>query len=216
MKGLIAKKVGMTQVYDDTGNLIPVTVIHIEPNVVVATKTKEKCGYDAVVLGLDDVAECKSKDGKKDYKTNKAYKGTFVEGVAPKRILKEFRDFEKEVKVGDTVGLDLFSDSRFLDVRAVSKGKGFQGVVKRYGFEGGRATHGSKFHREPGGTGNCTTPGHCFKNIKLPGRMGRENITVQNLKVVKIDPKLNVILIRGAVPGNKDCTLIVRSSVKKS
>lgn len=211
MKGLIAKKVGMTQIFDNEGKLIPVTVIQVEPNVVVATKTKDKCGYDAVVLGVDDA---------KEGKLNKAYKGIFSEGVKPKKILKEFRDFvadtKKEVKVGDEVGIDLFNGARFLDVKAISKGKGFQGVVKRYGFDGGRATHGSKFHREPGGTGNCTTPGHCFKGIKLPGRMGRETVTMQNLKIVKIDPKLNVILIRGAVPGNKNCTLIVRSSVKKS
>lgn len=218
MKGLIAKKVGMTQIFDSEGNLTPVTVIKVEPNVVIATKTKDKCGYDAVVLGAFDVRECKTKDGKKDYKANKARKGTFGEGVTPKRTLKEFRDFDsgKEVKVGDELGVDLFEGARFLDVKATSKGKGFQGVVKRFGFEGGRATHGSKFHREPGGTGECTTPGHCFKGIKLPGHMGCVNVTMQNLKVVKIDPKLNVILIKGAVPGNKNCTLIVRTAVKKS
>ena len=206
MKGLIAKKVGMTQVFDESGNLTPVTVIRVEPNTVVATKTKETCGYDAVVLGVDDM---------KSNKANKAYAGIFPENVSPKRTLKEFRDFEKEVKVGDSVGLELFNESRFLDVTATSKGKGFQGVMKRWGFHGGRATHGSKFHREPGGTGNCTTPGHCFKNTKLPGRMGFRRVTVQNLKIVKIDPELNVILVRGAVPGNKDCTLIVKSAVKK-
>ena len=206
MKGLIAKKVGMTQVFDESGNLTPVTVIRVEPNTVVATKTKETCGYDAVVLGVDDM---------KSNKANKAYAGIFPENVSPKRTLKEFRDFEKEVKVGDSVGLELFNESRFLDVTATSKGKGFQGVMKSWGFHGGRATHGSKFHREPGGTGNCTTPGHCFKNTKLPGRMGFRRVTVQNLKIVKIDPELNVILVRGAVPGNKDCTLIVKSAVKK-
>ena len=144
-----------------------------------------------------------------------AYKGIFPENITPKRHLKEFRDYEKEVAVGDNIGLELFNDSRFLDVTATSKGKGFQGVMKRWGFHGGRATHGSKFHREPGGTGNCTTPGHCFKNVKLPGHMGFKRVTVQNLKIVKIDPELNVILVRGAVPGNKDCTLIVKSAVKK-
>ncbi|MCR5289907.1 MAG: 50S ribosomal protein L3 [Treponema sp.] len=206
MKGLIAKKVGMTQVFDESGNLIPVTVIRVEPNVVVSTKTKETNGYDAVVLGLDDM--------KKSH-VNKAYAGQFPENIAPKCHLKEFRDFEGEVKVGDLVGLELFEKSRFLDVTATSKGKGFQGVMKRWGFHGGRATHGSKFHREPGGTGECTTPGHSFKNIKLPGHMGCQRVTVQNLKIVKIDPELKVILVRGAVPGNKDCTLIVKSAVKK-
>ena len=206
MKGLIAKKVGMTQVFDESGNLTPVTVIRVDPNTVFATKTKENCGYDAVVLGVDEL---------KNNKVNKAYSGSFPENVSPKRHLKEFRDFEKEVKVGDLIGLELFDGSRFLDVTATSKGKGFQGVMKRWGFHGGRASHGSKFHREAGGTGQSTTPGHCFKNVKMPGHMGFRRITVQNLKIVKIDPELNVILVRGAVPGNKNCTLIVKSAVKK-
>lgn len=206
MKGLIAKKVGMTQVFDSNGELTPVTVIHVEPNTVVATKTREANGYDAVVLGLEDV---------KDSKINKAYKGQFPENVSPKRHLKEFREFEQEVKVGDQIGLELFESTSYLDVTATSKGKGFQGVMKRWGFHGGRATHGSKFHREAGGTGNCTTPGHSLKNVKMPGRMGFDRVTVQNLKIVKIDPELKVIMVRGAVPGVKDCTLIIKSAVKK-
>lgn len=206
MKGLIAKKVGMTQVFDETGNLTPVTVIQIEPNTVVAKKTKESNGYDAVVLGLDDV---------KEFRISKTYKGLFPENVSPKRHLKEFRDFEKEVAIGDKVGLELFEKTGFLDITATSKGKGFQGVMKRWGFHGGRATHGSKFHREAGGTGNSTTPGHCVKNVKMPGRMGSERVTVQNLKIVKIDPELNVIMVRGAVPGTRNCILIVKSAVKK-
>ena len=205
MKGLIAKKIGMTQIFDESGNLTPVTVIHVEPNVVVVKKTKENCGYDAVVLGLDDM---------KESKVSKAYAGQFPENITPKRKLKEFRDFEKEVNVGDVVGLELFENCRFLDVTATSKGKGFQGVMKRWGFHGGRATHGSKFHREAGGTGTIN-PQHTFKNIKMAGRMGFRRVTVQNLKIVKVDPELNVILVRGAVPGNKNCTLIVKSAVKK-
>ncbi len=206
MKGLIAKKVGMTQVFDDNGELTPVTVIHVEPNTVVATKTKETNGYDAVVLGLDDV---------KESKISKAYKGQFPENVSPKRTLKEFRDFDNEVKIGDQIGLELFESTSYLDVTATSKGKGFQGVMKRWGFHGGRATHGSKFHREAGGTGNCTTPGHSVKNIKMAGRMGFDRVTVQNLKIVKIDPELKVIMVRGAVPGVKNCTLIIKNAVKK-
>ena len=206
MKGLIAKKIGMTQIFDESGNLTPVTVIQVEPNVVVAKKSKEKCGYDAVVLGLEDI---------KTSRANKPYAGQFPENINPKRHLKEFRDFEKEVNVGDAVGLVLFDGVRFVDVTATSKGKGFQGVMKRWGFHGGRATHGSKFHREPGGTGECTTPGHSFKNIKLPGHMGFRRVTVQNLKVVKIDPELKVVMVRGAVPGARDCTLIVKSAVKR-
>ena len=206
MKGLIAKKVGMTQVFDESGNLVPVTVIRIDPNTVIATRTKERNGYDAVVLGIDDV---------KESRVTKAYKNQFAENIAPKRTLKEFRDFEKEVKVGDQIGMELFDGTRFLDVTSTSKGKGFQGVMKRWGFHGGRASHGSKFHREAGGTGQSTTPGHTFKNIKMPGRMGFKKVTIQNLQVVKTDADLKVIMVRGAVPGNKDCTLIVKSAVKK-
>ena len=206
MKGLIAKKVGITQVFDESGNLVPVTVIRIDPNTVIATRTKERNGYDAVVLGIDDV---------KESRVTKAYKNQFAENIAPKRTLKEFRDFEKEVKVGDQIGMELFDGTRFLDVTSTSKGKGFQGVMKRWGFHGGRASHGSKFHREAGGTGQSTTPGHTFKNIKMPGRMGSKKVTIQNLQVVKTDADLKVIMVRGAVPGNKDCTLIVKSAVKK-
>ena len=206
MKGLIAKKVGMTQVFDENGNLTPVTVIRVEPNTVVATKTEEKCGYNAVVLGLEDL---------KASKVTKPYAKQFPENVTPKRHLKEFRDFDGDVKVGDQIGVELFNSIRFIDVTATSKGKGFQGVMRRWGFHGGRATHGSKFHREPGGTGNCTTPGHTFKNTKLPGRMGFDRVTVQNLKVIKVDPELNVLMVRGAVPGVKDSTLIVKAAVKK-
>jgi large subunit ribosomal protein L3 len=206
MKGLIAKKVGMTQVFDEDGNLTPVTVIRVEPNKVVALKDKETFGYDAVVLGVDE---------KKKSTVTKSYAGQFPENVAPVKHLKEFRDFDGEVKVGDEVGVELFESTRYLDVTATSKGKGFQGVMKRWGFHGGRSTHGSKFHREPGGTGQCTSPGRCFKNIKMPGRMGRERVTVQNLRIVKIDPELKVVMVRGSVPGNKDCALIIKSAVKK-
>ena len=206
MKGLIAKKVGMTQVFDENGNLTPVTVIRVEPNTVVATKTQEKCGYEAVVLGLEDL---------KPHKITQPYAKQFPENITPKRHLKEFRDFEGEVKVGDQIGVELFEKVRFIDVTATSKGKGFQGVMKRWGFHGGRATHGSKFHREAGGTGCCTTPGHCLKNVKMPGRMGFDRVTVQNLKVVKVDPELNVLMVRGAVPGVRNCTLIVKAAVKK-
>ena len=206
MKGLIAKKVGMTQVFDENGNLTPVTVIRVEPNTVVATKTQEKCGYEAVVLGLEDL---------KPHKITKPYAKQFPENITPKRHLKEFRDFEGEVKVGDQIGVELFEKVRFIDVTATSKGKGFQGVMNRCGFNGGRATHGSKFHREAGGTGCCTTPGHCLKNVKMPGRMGFDRVTVQNLKVVKVDPELNVLMVRGAVPGVRNCTLIVKAAVKK-
>jgi large subunit ribosomal protein L3 len=206
MIGLIGKKVGMTQVFDESGYLTPVTVIRVDPNVVVSLKNAEKFGYDAVVLGVDD---------KKKSRTTKSYAGQFSENIAPKRCLKEFRDFDREVSVGDEIGVEIFEETRFLDVTATSKGKGFQGVMKRWGFHGGRATHGSKFHREPGSTGQCTSPGRSFKNVKMPGRMGRERVTVQNLRIVKVDTELKVVMVRGAVPGKKDCTLVIKSAVKK-
>jgi large subunit ribosomal protein L3 len=206
MLGLLARKVGMTQVFDDAGNLVPVTVVRIDPNVVIAQKTGEKDGYNAVVLGVDD---------KKPRKATKPYAGQFPEGITPKKILREFRDFEKEVAVGDALGVELFEGIRYVDVTGTSKGKGFQGVVKRWGFGGGRRTHGSKFHREPGSTGQSTYPGKTFKNVKLPGRMGRERVTTLSLMVVKVDTEKQVVMIRGSVPGINKGLVILRAAVKR-
>jgi large subunit ribosomal protein L3 len=206
MLGLLAKKVGMTQVFNDEGNLVPVTVMRIDPNIVIAQKNKDKDGYAAVILGVDDM---------KKNKVTKPYAGQFAENIAPKKIIKEFRDFEKEVAVGDSLGAELFEGCRYVDVSGVSKGKGFQGVVKRWGFRGGRYTHGSKFHREPGSTGQSTYPGRTFKNVKLPGRMGRERVTVLSLRVIKVDPEKQVIMVHGAVPGINKGVVVVRAAVKK-
>jgi large subunit ribosomal protein L3 len=206
MLGLLAKKIGMTQVFNDEGNLVPVTVMRIDPNIVVAQKNKEKDGYAAVILGVDDM---------KKNRVTKPYAGQFAENITPKKIIKEFRDFEKEVAVGDSLGVELFEDCRYVDVSGVSKGKGFQGVVKRWGFHGGRHTHGSKFHREPGSTGQSTYPGRTFKNVKLPGRMGRERVTVLSLRVIKVDPEKQVIMVHGAVPGINKGVVVVRAAVKK-
>ena len=206
MLGLMARKVGMTQVFDDTGNLVPVTVMRIDPNIVIAQKTKEKDGYAAVVLGLDDL---------KAAKAAKPYAGQFSKGMNPKKTVREFRDFEKEVAAGDSLGIELFEGIRYVDVSGVSKGKGFQGVMRRYGFHGGRATHGSKFHREPGSTGQSTSPHKSFKNIKLPGRMGRENVTVLSLRVVKVDAEKKLVMVRGAVPGLNKSLVVIRAAVKR-
>jgi large subunit ribosomal protein L3 len=206
MIGLMAKKVGMTQVFDDVGNLVPVTVIRIEPNVVIAQKSVEKDGYAAVILGMEEL---------KPSRAAKPYAGQFPEHITPKKRLKEFRDFEKEVSVGDSLGVEVFEGCRYVDVTGISKGKGFQGVVKRWGFGGGRRTHGSKFHREPGSTGQSTYPHRTFKNVKLPGRMGRERVTTLSLKVVKIDAGKGLIMVRGAVPGVKKGLITVRAAVKK-
>ena len=206
MLGLLAKKVGMTQVFDDEGNLAPVTVMRVDPNIVIAQKTEEKDGYKAVVVGIDE---------QKKNLVLKPYAGQFPENITPKKRIKELRDFEKEVAVGDSLGVEVLEGIRYVDVSGISKGKGFQGVVKRYGFGGGRKTHGSKFHREPGSTGQATYPHKSFKNVKLPGRMGRENVTVLSLRVVKIDPEKQLIMVRGAVPGINKGLVFVRAAVKK-
>ena len=207
MLGLMARKVGMTQVFDETGGLVPVTVVRVEPNVVVAQKTGEKDGYEAVLLGVDEM---------KKNKAPKPYAGQFPENIAPQKTLKEFRDFEKEVAPGDKLGAEVFEGIRYVDVIGVSKGKGFQGVVRRYGHSGGRKTHGSKFHREPGSTGQSTYPHKSFKNVKMPGHMGREQVTVLNLRVVKVDTEKQLVLIQGAVPGVNKGLVVVRAAVKKA
>lgn len=207
MIGVIGKKIGMTQVFDEAGKLVPVTVVQVVPNMVVGKKTAEKDGYNAVVVGVWE---------KKKSRITKPYAGQFPEGIAPTRILREFRDFEKEVQVGEAIDASILEGVRFVDVIARSKGKGFQGVMKRWNFGGGRATHGSKFHREPGSTGNSTYPHHSFKNVKMPGHMGNERVTVQNLKVVRVDAEKGVVLIRGALPGPRNCDVIIRRAIKKS
>jgi large subunit ribosomal protein L3 len=206
MLGLFAKKVGMTQVFDEAGNMVPVTVMRVDPNVVIAQKTEEKDGYKAVVVGIDEA---------KKSRVTKPYAGQFPENITPKKRLKELRDFEKEVAVGDKLGVEVLEGIRYVDVSGVSKGKGFQGVVKRYGFGGGRKTHGSKFHREPGSTGQSTYPHKTFKNVKLPGRMGREKTTILSQRVVKTDTEKQLILVKGAVPGINKGLVFVRAAVKR-
>ncbi|MDR0302175.1 MAG: 50S ribosomal protein L3, partial [Treponema sp.] len=175
-------------------------------NVVIAKKTKETDGYAAVVVGMDEA---------KKNRVTKARAGQFPENITPKKQVRELRDFEKEVTVGDSLGIEVFEGVRYVDVSGVSKGKGFQGVVKRYGFGGGRKTHGSKFHREPGSTGQNTYPAKTFKNRKLPGRMGREGVTTLSLRVVKVDSEKQLIMVKGAVPGINKGLVFVRAAVKK-
>lgn len=206
MIGLIGKKVGMTQVFDQKGILTPVTVIKVEPNTVVAERSEEKCGYKAVVLGAEDVRESR---------ISKPYRGQFKDPVSPKRYLVEMNDFDQECAVGDLVGLDVFEGIRYVDVRGTSKGKGFQGVVKKHGFGGGRATHGSKHHRSNGSTGMNTYPGHVLKGTRMAGRMGGVRTTVQNLEIVKIDKEKQVLLVKGAVPGTRDGMVVVTFSKKR-
>lgn len=205
MLGLIGKKVGMTQVFDANGILTPVTVIKIEDNVVVANRTEEKNGYSAAVLGTGYV---------KKSRVAKPYAGQFGANE-PKKTVMEMRDFDKEVSVGDVLGVDEFKDIAFVDVVGTSKGKGYQGGMKRHGFSGGEKTHGSKFHRDLGGTAMSSTPSHTFKGKKMAGHMGHERTTVQNLRVVAVDSDLQVLMVKGAIPGPNDGTVIVRKAVKK-
>lgn len=206
MLGLIGRKVGMTQVFDERGVLTPVTVIKIEENVVVAERSEEKNGYNAKLIGAGD---------KKSKHVSKPYGGQFGKKINPKDVLKEMRDFEGKVSVGDSFGIELFKDLSFVDIEGTSKGKGYQGVMKRHGFGGGRATHGSKFHRGLGGTGMAATPSRTFKGTKMPGRMGGVRTSVQNLRVVKIDEEKQVLMVKGAVPGPNKGMVIVKKAKKK-
>ena len=206
MVGLIGKKEGMTQIFDDDGNLVPVTVIAIEPNVVIDQRNEARHGYSAVVLGtLDEKAS----------RATKPKTGQFKEGVNLKKYIIEFRNFDKDCAVGDSLGLELLEGFRFVDVIGTSKGKGYQGVMKRHNFGGGRATHGSKFHRSGGSTGMAASPSRVIKGTKMPGRMGTERSTVQNLRIVKIDQERGVLLVKGAIPGRRDGIVIVRQAKKR-
>ena len=206
-KGLIGRKIGMTQIFDETGRVIPVTVIEAGPCVVTQIKTVETDGYNAVQLGFGDV---------KEKKVNRPVKGHFSKAnVTPKKYLREFRlDSLDDIKVGDELKADVFEAGEKLDIQGTSKGKGFQGVIKRHGQSRGPMGHGSMYHRRPGSMGPTSTPGRVFKGKKLPGHMGVDTITIQNLKVVKVDLDKNVILVKGSVPGNKGSILKIKDSVK--
>lgn len=206
MLGLIGKKIGMTQVFDAQGVLTPVSVIKIDNNVVVGERTEEKNGYSAVVLGSVDM---------KERLATKPYIGQFKDVTPVKKYVCEIRDFDKEVKVGDSLSVSLFNDSVFVDVTGVSKGKGYQGGMKRHGFHGGRATHGSKFHRDLGGTAMSSTPARTMKGRKMAGHMGCDNVTVQNLKIVKIDEECGLLLVKGAIPGCTSGMVLVKKAIKK-
>ena len=208
-KGLIGKKIGMTQIFDEKGMVVPVTVIEAGPCVVAQVKTVETDGYNAVQLGFGEI---------KAKKVNKPMAGHFAKAnVDAKKHLREFRSEEPaEVKVGDEVKADIFAQGEKVDVQGISKGKGFQGVIKRHGQHRGPMGHGSMYHRRPGSMGSTSTPGRVFKGKKLPGHMGVQKITIQNLEVVKVDMDKNVLLVKGSVPGPKGAILKIKSSVKMS
>ena len=206
-KAIIGKKLGMTQLFDNNGNVVPVTVIEAGPCVVSQKKTTENDGYEAVQIGYGDL---------KASKVNKPMKGHFAKGdVAPKKVLREFR-FEdtSAFNVGDIIKADAFAEGDAVDVRGTSKGKGYQGAIKRHGQKIGPKTHGSKYHRGVGSMGANTDPGKVFKGKKMPGHMGSERVTVQNLTVVKVDGERNLLLVKGAIPGPKGGLLEIRESVK--
>ena len=206
-KGLIGKKLGMTQIFDEQGKVIPVTVIEAGPCVVAQVKTVESDGYNAIQLGFEDV---------KESKVNKPEKGHFTKSKLPlKKHLREFRlDSIENINVGDELKADTFSAGDQLDIQGTSKGKGFQGVIKRHGQSRGPMGHGSMYHRRPGSMGPTSTPGRVFKGKKLPGHMGGETSTILNLDVVKIDTDKNVILIKGSIPGAKNSIVKIRKTVK--
>jgi large subunit ribosomal protein L3 len=204
MAGIIGKKVGMTSIFDEAGKQIPCSVIEAGPCVVTQVKTQEIDGYEALQLGFDD---------KKDKHTTNALKGHFKKaGVTPKRKVVEFDNFNKELKTGSEVKADIFAEGEFVDVIGTSKGKGFQGVVKRHNFAGvGGQTHGQHNRlRAPGSMGNASFAARVIKGKRLPGRMGGERVKTMNLKVVKIMPEQNLILISGSVPGAKNSTIILQ------
>ena len=209
MKTLIGKKVGMTQIFDEKGNVVPVTVIEAGPCSVVQVKSVETDGYNAIQLGFGTV---------KEYKVNKPVKGHFAKAkVTPMKHLREFRVSDvSSVKVGDEIKVDAFVSGDSVDIQGISKGKGFQGVIKRHGQSRGPMGHGSMYHRRPGSMGPTSTPGRVFKGKKLPGHMGVETVTIQNLQVVAVDLDKNALLVKGSVPGNKGSILKIKTSVKAS
>jgi large subunit ribosomal protein L3 len=210
MKGLIGKKVGMTQVYDEAGHVVPVTLVDVGPNTVIAHRTEARDGYSALQLGY----------GRRRYSNvSKAVQGHIAaagyDNHAPKWVREIRLAQDPEGNVGDKLSADLFASGDYVDVTGITKGRGFQGVVRRFRFGGGRASHGGGWERKPGSIGMCEFPGKVYKGRKMPGHMGNVRRTAQNLQVVKVMPDDNVILIKGAIPGANGRCVIVRQAKKK-
>jgi len=207
MIGLIGKKIGMTQVFNENGVLTPVSVIKFEDNFVVDERVPERDGYSACLLGSEEM---------KKSRVSKPYAGQFKNGVKPQKHLYEIRDFDADFELGQKLGVELFAQAHYVDVIGTSKGKGYQGVIKRHNFGGGRKTHGSKFHRAPGSTGMAAWPSKVQKGKKMPGRMGGAKTTVQNLFVVSVDEENQLLLVEGAIPGPRNGIVYVKSAKKKA
>ena len=206
-KAILATKVGMTQIFNDEGVLIPVTVLQAGPCVVTQVKTQENDGYEAVQVGFGE---------KREKLVNKPEKGQFDKaGVSCKRYVREFR-FENaaEYELGQEIKADIFAAGDHIDATAISKGKGFQGAIKRHGQSRGPMAHGSKYHRHAGSNGACSDPSKVFKGKKMPGQMGNKQITVQNLEIVRVDAENNLLLVKGAVPGPKKSLVTIKETVK--
>ena len=222
-KAILATKVGMTQIFNADGVMVPVTVLQAGPCVVTQIKTVENDGYSAVQVGFVDKKEKvvnKDANGKKEIRNrhgvNKAEMGHFAKaGVSGKRYVREFK-FENaaDYNLADEIKADIFAEGDKIDATAISKGKGFQGAIKRLGQHRGPMAHGSKFHRQQGSKGSCSTPSRVFKGKGMPGHMGRVKVTVQNLEIVRVDAENNLILVKGAVPGPKKSLVTVKESVK--
>ncbi|MFF2450213.1 50S ribosomal protein L3 [Neobacillus sp. NPDC058068] len=205
-KGILGRKIGMTQVFAENGNLIPVTVVEVAPNVILQKKSVDSDGYTAVQVGFED---------KREKLSNKPEKGHVAKAnTAPKRFIREFRgDDLAAYEVGQEVKVDIFAAGDIVDVTGISKGKGFQGVIKRHGQSRGPMAHGSRYHRRPGSMGPVA-PNRVFKGKLLPGRMGGDQVTVQNLEIVKVDAERNLLLIKGNVPGARKALLKIKGAVK--
>ena len=204
-KAILAKKVGMTQIFNEAGELVPVTVLQAGPCVVTQVKTIENDGYEAVQVGFEDIRE---------KLVNKPVKGMFdMAGVSYKRYVREFK-LEGEYSVKDEIKVDVFEAGDKIDATAIAKGKGFQGAIKRHGQSRGPMAHGSKYHRHAGSNGSCSTPSRVFKGKKMPGHMGGKKVTTQNLEVVRVDAEKNLLLVKGAVPGPKKSLVTIKESVK--
>jgi large subunit ribosomal protein L3 len=208
MKNIVGRKIGMTQIFQEDGSVVPVTVVEAGPLVVVQKKTVEIDGYNAIQIGFTNI---------KEQRINKPLKGHFNKGnIEFKKYLMEFRvENPDEYQIGQEIKADIFAEADMVDVTGTSKGKGTAGVIKRHGFGRGRETHGSKFHRMPGGLSAGTYPGRVFKGHRMAGRMGNEKVTIQNLEVVRVDAEKNLILIKGAIPGPKKGIVTIKATVKK-
>ena len=208
MKGILGTKLGMTQIFTEEGIVLPVTVVEAGPVVVTQIKTTEKDGYNAIQVGFKDA---------KEKTLNKPQKGHLAAANVLKKHLKEFRvDSVEGYTVGQAINADLFAAGEIIDVTGISKGKGFQGPIKRHGQSRGPESHGSRYHRRPGSMGACSFPGRVFKNKKLAGHMGSVKVTVQNLEVVKVDADKNLILVKGAIPGAKGSVVTIKEAIKSS